>query len=292
MRLITAKYVSAPTESALQYNTETGWRSVGRGLRLVMLGYVVLLCGAGLGLGLLRVGMMDTPVVRKVADPDDRDLVLAMGLLTLGLTALLSYALVLVGQWSCLMYSPQTQHAKELIYICFNCVLMASLLNGVGAYLDGGSTYAALRGGVDELDRLDLWSAGNLLQISSAVLGLFGAVVFSGYLRAVAGCFQDQSGARRVDLSLLLMGLLVGCSIGALFCVQRLSFRAWAVPWLIGGWLLCFVLHLNAVNAVFRCLHANLGRGLSRQVPRVASGGAVAMHTLSGLHRLAKGVRE
>jgi hypothetical protein len=88
------------------------------------------------------------------------------------------------------------------------------------------------------------------------------------------------------------MGLLVGCSIGALFCVQRLSFRAWSVPWLIGGWLLCFVLHLNAVNAVFRCLHANLGRGLSRRVPRVASGGAVAMHTLSGLHRLAKGVRE
>jgi hypothetical protein len=94
-----------------------------------------------------------------------------------------------------------------------------------------------------------------------------------------------------VDLSLLLMGLLVGGSIGALFCVQRLSFRAQSVPWLIGGWLLCFVLHLNAVNSVFRCLHANLRRGLSRQVPRLASG-AVPMHTLSGLHRLANGVKE
>jgi hypothetical protein len=290
MSLITAKYVTASAQTALQFNSETGWRSVSRGLRLVVLGYVVLIAGTPLGLALLRLGLSDAPLIRTPAGAtaEDRDLVLLMALGTLGLTALFSYGLVLVGQWHCLMYSPQSQHAKELMYVCFNCVLMASLLNGLGAYLDGGSTYAALRAGPDELDRLDLWSASNLLQVGSAALGLLGAWLFSGYLRTVASCLQDKARARSVDVSMLLMGLLLGGSVGALFLVQRLSFRAQSVPWLVAGWLFCFALHLNAVHGVSRCLQAGLRRGLSRTMIRVVPGGAVAMHTLSGLHRMVK----
>jgi hypothetical protein len=292
MSLITAKYVNASTETALQYNSETGWRAVSRGLRLVVLGYIILIGGTGLGLALLRLGLSDAPLIRTAAGAEDRDLVLLMALGALGLTALFSYGLVLVGQWHCLMYSPQAQHAKELMYVCFNCVLMASLMNGLGAYLDGGSTYAALRAGPDELDRLDLWSAGNLLQLGSAALGLLGAWLFSGFLRTVASCLQDRARARSVDVSLLLMGLLLGGSVGALFLVQRLSFRAQSVPWLVAGWLLCFALHLSAVNGVSRCLQAGLRRGLSRTMIRVVPRGAVAMHTLSGLHRMVEGTKD
>jgi hypothetical protein len=187
------------------------------------------------------------------------------------------------------MYSPQAQHAKELMYACFNCLLMASLLNALGAYLDGGQVYATLRGGLDELDRLDLWSAGNLLQLSSAVLGLLAALVFSGYLRTVAGCFRDTARVRRVDLSLWLMGLLLGGSVGALFCVQRLSFRAQSIPWLVGGWLFCFALHLYAVGGAYRCVQGGLRRGRwSGPSLRQDPGAAVGVRSLSGLHRLAK----
>ncbi len=292
MTLTTAKYLGAPAESALHFNTEAGWRSVSRGLRLVVLGYVVLIGGTALGLALLQLGLSDALLVRRSAAGEDRGLLLLMALLSLGLTAVLSYGLVLVGQWHCLMYSPQAQHAKELMYVCFNCVLMASLLNGLGAYIDDGRTYAALRKGVDELDRLDLWSAGNLLQLGSAALGMLGAWVFSGYLRAVAGCLNDRARARSVDVSLLLMGLLLGGSVGALFLVQRLSFRAQSVPWLVAGWLFYFALHLNAVHGVSRCLQAGLRRGLSRTMLRVVPHGAVTMHTLSGLHRLANGTKK
>src|SRR5215469_17890687 len=38
MSLITAKYVNASAQTALQFNSETGWRAVSRGLRLVVLG--------------------------------------------------------------------------------------------------------------------------------------------------------------------------------------------------------------------------------------------------------------
>ncbi|HZY89806.1 MAG TPA: hypothetical protein VFE78_33600 [Gemmataceae bacterium] len=290
MSLITAKYLTAANDTALQFNTEAGWQAVSRGLRLIITGYVVLLGGTALGWFLIRWGLADGPLVRlSSAAAQDRDLLLLMAVLTLGMTAVFSYGMVLVGQWHCLMYSPQAQHAKELMYVCFNCLLMASLLNALGAYLDGGQAYAALREGADGLDRLDLWSAGNLLQLASAVLGLLAALVFSGYLRTVVGCFRDSAKVRRVDLSLWLMGLLLGGSVGALFCVQRLSFRAQSLPWLVGGWLLCFALHLYAVGGAYRCVQGGLRRGRwagpsLRQDP----GAAVGVRSLSGLHRLAK----
>jgi len=137
MTLTTAKYLTASTtDNALQFNSENGCQAVSRGLRLIITGYVVLIGGTALGLFLVRWGLQDGPLVRlSSAAADDRDLVLLMAVLTLGLTALFSYGLVLVGQWHCLMYSPQAQHAKELMYVCFNCLLLASLLNGLGAYL-------------------------------------------------------------------------------------------------------------------------------------------------------------
>ena len=95
-----------------------------------------------------------------------------------------------------------------------------------------------------------------------------------------------------MDVSLLLMGLLLGGSVGALFLVQRLSFRAQSVPWLVAGWLFCFALHLNAVHGVSRCLQAGLRRGLSRTMLRIVPHGAVTLHTLSGLHRMVKATHD
>jgi hypothetical protein len=288
MTLVTAKYLTSPIDGALQFNSEAGWQAISRGLRLIIMGYVTLIVGTALGLMLLRWGLDNGPLVRlSAAAAEDRSLLLLMGLLSLGLTAVCSYGLVLAGQWHCLMYSPHTGRAKEWMYVCFNCVLIASMLNGVGAYLDGGQAYTALREA--ELDRLDLWSTGNLFQVCGAALGLLGALVFSGYLRTVAGCFGDASRTRGVDLSLWLMGLLLGGSFGALFCVQRLSFRAQSLPWLIGGWLLCFVLHLNAVAGVYRCVQGGLNRGRwSGPSLRKDPGATVGVRSLSGLHRLAK----
>jgi hypothetical protein len=294
MTLTTAKYLAATTtDNALQFNSESGWQAVSRGLRLIVTGYVVLIAGTALGLFLIRWGLEDGPLVRlSSAAASDRDLLLLMAVLTLGATAIFSYGLVLVGQWHCLMYSPQAQHAKELMYVCFNCLLLGSLLNGLGAYLDGGRAYAALREGADGLDRLDLWATGNLLQLASAVLGLGAALVFSGFLRTVAGCFRDTARVRRVDLSLWLMGLLLGGSVGALFCVQRLSFRAQSLPWLVGGWLLCFALHLYAVSGAYLCVQGGLRRGRwANPSLRQDPGAAVGVRSLSGLHRLAQGAK-
>lgn len=291
MSLITAKYFHDCTETPLQFNSESGWKGVSAGLRLVTVGYVFLVGGAILGGLLLRLGWDDGPLVRMTSYSirEDRDLFLLMGLLALGATALFSYVLVLAGQWRCLMYAPQRQHSKELMYICVNLVLLGLILNGAGIYLDAGS-YLALREGFDSMTKLDLGRPGLLLQLGSLVVGLVGSLVFSQFLRGVAHCFQDQACVRSVDLNLGFVGLLLGGSAGVVFCVSRLSLRSEILPWLIGGWLLCFIWHLYLVYSAYRCVEDGLLRGVEVEGKwiRQHQSRAVGVRTLSGLHRLAK----
>jgi hypothetical protein len=61
------------------------------------------------------------------------------------------------------------------------------------------------------------------------------------------------------------------------------------LPWLIGGWLFCFAWHLWLVRSVRRCVEEGLQRDLGLRVhPAVqGAGGGLALHSLSGLRRLA-----
>jgi hypothetical protein len=287
--LTTAKFLTNASETPLQFNRETGWQEISKGLKLVVRGYWVLILGGLVGPALLWLGVQDMPSGGWFGGGRrDRDTVLLLGVLTLGLTALFSYALVLIGQWRCLMYSPQSENAKELMYVCLNCVVVASLLNIGGVCFDGNRIWALLEEGWTNLARRDSWGVGLLLQFGSGAIGLIGSLVFSQFLRNVASCFQDRRRMRRVDFNLAFVGLLVGGSIGTLFCVPELAGRAELLPWLAGGWLACFAWHLWLVRDVGRCVDAGLQKTVSKQVAilRRDKAGAVAMHTLSGLRRL------
>jgi hypothetical protein len=288
--LSTAKYVhddDAPRQAAL----ETGWQQISKGLSLVVRGYLVLVIGGALGAVLVWLADGGGPPLPGLeVSRADSDSLLLLGVLTLGVTALLSYGLVLVGQWRCLMYAPQRQSAKELMYVCINVVLLASLLNLVGACADGNGAYAALKHAWDETEELDLHSPGVLLQFGGAGLGLFASLVFSQFLRNVAGCFNDRARMRNVDLNLAFVGLLLGGSAGTLFLVHRL--KAELLPWLAGGWLVCLAWHLLLVLGVRHCVEEGL-----RTLATVRAGpplgdtrapGAITLHSLSGLRRLAQ----
>jgi hypothetical protein len=253
-------------------------------------GYTVLIGGCLLGAGLLWLALYDGLVPTWAClSKQDREDALALGVLTLGLTALLSYGLVLVGQWRCLMYAPQRQKAKELMYICLNCVFLALAFNVLGVILDGGQSYAVLQQGWEGLESIDGWTVGNLAQLASAGIGLFASLVFSLFLRNVASCFNDQARVRNVDLNLALVGLLLGGSGGTLLLVHRLTSKAEMLPWLVGGWLLCFAWHLWLVNSVRRGVDDGLRRQARVAVlpPPHRAAGSLALHSLSALRRLA-----
>jgi hypothetical protein len=287
MSLRSARFLTDSGLRPLPYHGGPGWRQIAFGLRLVAGGYAVLVAGSAVGAALVWL-VLAGPALPGPVGEDSHDLLPLFAALTLLLTAVFSYGLVLAGQWRCLMYAPPRGSAKELIYVCFHCLLLGSGLNAAGAYLDGGKTYAALQRGWAGLEALDPWSAGNLMQLGSVLLGVAGSLVFSQILRNVADCFNDRRRVRAVDLNLLFMGLLLGGTAGMHFCVRRLDFKGDALPWLAGGWLLCFVWHLWLVLGVNRCVADGLRRAsLSRTVRIHGGGGGMPLsHTLSGPHRM------
>jgi hypothetical protein len=288
LTLQSAKYLKAG-DQPWEFDGGPGWHEIATGLRLAARGYGVLIVGSIVGLVFLWLALSVRAPFGLNIDDDDRDAFLVVAVLTFGMTGLCSYGLVLSGQWRCLMYAPPRHSAKELMYICVNCLLIGFGLNVFGIYLEGGKTYTALQRGWAGLDELDRWSPGNLMQMSSVLLGVIGSLVFSQFLRSVADCVQARRRARAVDFNLWFMGLLIGGSLGVHFFVHRLSLKADALPWLIGGWLLCFAWHLWLVLSVRRCVVDGLRRVSSssagRAAPEVAPS-TVPLSTLSGVHRL------
>jgi hypothetical protein len=291
--LSTTKYVNPGGDMPLQSASETGWQEIAKGLGLIVRGYCVLVVGGTLGplfVWLAVNGGAPLPGLNLVRE--DCDNLLLFGLLTIVATGVLSYSLVLVGQWRCLMYAPERQGAKELMYVCINAVVIGSILNGVGVWVDGARTYAALQRGWDEALALGLSSPGMLLQLVSAGLGLFGSLVFSQFLRNVASCFNDRARMRSVDLNLAFVGLLLGGSVGTALYAHRVALRPELLPWLAGGWLLCFAWHLAVVRGVRSCVEAGLctlpAAPRAARAPDSPKPGAMTLHSLSGLRRLAK----
>ena len=293
MVLSMAKYVhddnDAPRQAAA---LDKGWQDISKGLTLVVQGYLVLVIGGVLGAGLVWLAVRrGRPLPGLEFARGAGDGLLLLGVVTLGLTALLSYGLVLGGLWRCLMYAPQRQSAKELMYVCITAILMASLLNVAGVWADGDRAYAALQHGWDDRAQLELHSPGVLLQLGSAGLGLFGSLVFSQFLRNAAGCFNDRARMRSVDLNLALVGLLLGGSVGTVFFVHRVALQL--LPWLAGGWLLCLAWHLLLVRGVRRCVEEGFRTqpSIRAALPpgeETKASGAITMHSLSGLRRLAQ----
>jgi hypothetical protein len=289
--LSTAKYLTDTADAAWRFNTETGWQAVATGLNLVVRGYVVLLAGSAVAALLLGLpGGFAIPLPFNTV-AEHRDTMLLVGVATLALTAVLSYGLVLAGQWHCLMYAPQTQSAKELMYVSLNCVLVGAGMNVAGVWLGGGELLGALREGTGGLQRLDFTSAGVVLQIGSGLVGLIGSLVFSQFLRNVAGCFGDQARVRGVDLNLAFVGLLVGGAVGVVLCVGQAARAAELVPPLAAGALACFAWHLGLVNGVRRCVVLGLLRAAERARIPVEAGGRRPMHTLSAMRRLVRSAK-
>src|SRR5438874_195141 len=101
MSLATAKYFPAHTEQRRRARHDPGWTSwlpVSRGLGMVATGYRALLLGGIVGTPFLWLGVHEGPWIEWLAERKHHPRTfLILGLIVLGLTALLSYAFVFRG---------------------------------------------------------------------------------------------------------------------------------------------------------------------------------------------------
>jgi hypothetical protein len=287
MEISTLKYFRNPDENPLQFNPESNGRAISAGLGLVACGYGILVAGGVIGSVLVWQALEEAPSLRRLGVPYEMiEGFLPLGVTIVALTALLSYGLVMLGHWRCVIHAPQQKSGRMLMYTCLNLVVLASVMYVLGAYREYGRTYLALQRGWREVAQLDPLTTGNLLQGVAALLGVISLFFFSLFLRGVASCFHDRAGMRHVDLYLVFVALLVGGSLGTYLCSYHLVSRALMLSWIASGWLLCFAWHVFLIRRIRRCVEDGLRRGLVENLHQ-GTAGTVKLHRLSGLYRIA-----
>jgi hypothetical protein len=259
--LVTARYFQDCVDTPRPVASDTGWHEVRAGLSLVTWGYIVLLALGLLGLLLGRLAEEVAMVTfGRTPRHHDLELVLTLAVFLRLLAAALAFLLLLLGQWRCLMYASERQNAKELIYVSLQCLLFGGLLHAIGVCLDGAETQGALHEGIGRLRRINWWSGGNLLQLGGVVLIVLSGLLFIQFLRNVSICLGDRARDRALGINILAAGLLLGGSIGAVLCFERLEGRPDFFEWLGLSWVLWFVWHLLGVMGVRRRLDQRRAR--------------------------------
>jgi hypothetical protein len=281
--LDTARFLQNTDNQPQQYD-ESGWRQIRTGLLVVAIGYGVLILGSITSGALVRLAISGKYLPSPGEEQDLQNLYAWLTASSLVVTAICSYSLVMLGQFRCMMYAPPQHCAKEVMYICCQCLLAAAVLNGLGVFLDEGKSFAALKDGWHGVKILNPWSVANSMHLASFVLGVISTLVFSQYLRRVAERFDDSRGAKAVDLNLIFTALIIGGSVGAGLCMGGLKLKGVTLVLPAAAWLSCLIWHLWLVLRIRRCVYDGLRKASEERTPILPTG---TMHTstLSGLHR-------
>src|SRR5262245_34815760 len=120
------------TELNERLRMETGWEDVGKGLSQILFGYLTLVLGIGIGVGLivLSVGNMGHQPGRPPGRPSMASLwQLYIGLGVLSVVGLLSYLFILAGQFRCMLGAAERHGARWFMFACITCLLIGPGLN-------------------------------------------------------------------------------------------------------------------------------------------------------------------
>lgn len=203
----------APSSRMRPIQPTPRWREVNGGLRLVALGYLVLLLLFLPSVALTWLARRE--VVAGFHLGAYHELCHLLGLLGASGAALLGYVLLLVGQWRCLVFVPRRHGAQELTFVCVLCLLVAPLAFLAAHLVGGEAPYRLWDEGVAGLGRLDLPAIGGGLQLVGLGLLVLNLVLFTQVMRVLALCLADQDSVRRGEAFLFVVCSLVGATVGA-----------------------------------------------------------------------------
>jgi hypothetical protein len=264
--------------------TRPKWAEARQGLLLALAGHVLLfVLGAP---GLIFLGPLGESVASRLGlEPKEAPMI---GLTLAGLAVLLGWGLVLLGQLRCLIAAPQGNGAKELLFACLLCSLAAPLFPVIGHFLGGAANYPALLRGPAGLPELQFLNGAGLVQLVGALLALTGALLFSGFARAVERYLGDTSRASGIVCFFLFVLFLLGGTAGVfLHARHRVPPAVWSC--LAIGWLLCLFWHTVVLHGASRCIARSLRQQRSRVVaatqPETFARGQVVLTVAAYMNR-------
>jgi hypothetical protein len=249
------------------------WAEIRKGLWHVLLGYCFLVLMAIPGLFLLCYGMTESvrlPFVEHLALSRQAAFILGCGLSGGG--SLLWYLLMFTGQLRCMTYAPQRFAAKDVLFCCVFCTILAAVGMAVGSILEVARGADNFLEGLMLLQVQSLTQPGPLVQLAGLFLVLVNLLLFTGFLRAVMKCL-GPAGLASVAAFFWYVAFLAGASVGLLWGAGREVLAGLAI-----GWAVCLLWHVALVSAARRRVahvfpeHAGKGRLDQQHRPKPPSG--------------------
>jgi hypothetical protein len=242
---------------------EYGWREVGKALTKILLGYFILVVGCMAGASLFVVALRgrELEILPKNPPKNLVEVLIIFGSLLMGASAFISYGMIMVGKWRCLMSSPERRAAKWLMFTCMLCLLVGPVLNGIFSVTGAGAdNYRALKKGRDGVADVKFEATGAILQLVGAALSLASTVLFVLFLRAVGSCFNSKTLVNGIHLYLLYVALLIGGTVQVSLNEGRALAKPDVVMALGLGWLGLALGYVLIIVATRICILTGLDR--------------------------------
>jgi hypothetical protein len=214
---------------------EKSWNDVASGLSKVLLGYAALIVGWMFAAGFFFACY--SPLLAHKPLKIEHVWYFYIGAMILKLSGLLSWGLILAGQWRCLMSSSERMGARWIIFFCMTCVAMGPVLHMI-AWFGGLSTPIKWTGGPQAIQavRLKFTLLGIYVMSASLITAGLYKLSFWYYLQTIAACMEAKKA--RLFVWLFFVALLGMAGVTAWWFFGRLHVNRFSdlAPWIAAGW--------------------------------------------------------
>jgi hypothetical protein len=224
--------------------------------------------GIGLGLGMVMLslsGLADgaTPGVAKAANarPSNFSLWLFyLGLGILSVIGLISYTIIVGGQFRCMMGAAERHGARWCMFVCIACVFFGpafEFASGVASW----QQVQELHKNPHAISEFRLNPLGQWLHVIGFVINMAYPICFVLFLRAVTVCLRSETHALLVTVFLVLA---LGLVAATCYVLYEHPPGGKPIPpahllLLAAAWAVTTVLYIGLIAVVRGCIHSVMG---------------------------------
>ncbi|HYV35749.1 MAG TPA: hypothetical protein VE988_08600 [Gemmataceae bacterium] len=193
---------------------EMGWTEVAKGLSQVLFGYLTLFLGTSVGFGLVALALWGLGEAAgkkgaKVSNAVLWELYLGLGILSV--IGLISYIIIVGGQFKCMMYAAERHGARWFMFLAIACLFLGPAFetaSGIASW----QAVQELKKNPGKFQDFHLNPLGQWLHLIGFCISMLYPLCFTLFLRAIAVCLRANIPVMVVNIFLVLATCLVAAT--------------------------------------------------------------------------------
>jgi hypothetical protein len=237
---------------------EQGWGDVSNGLAKVLFGYGTLILGTVIGLGMVLIslyGLSDGPMPKGAKPSNFSYWMLYLGLGILSVIGIISYSIIVGGQFKCMMGTPERNGARWLMFMAIACLFFGPAFE-IASGIANWQAIQELKKNPAAVRDFRLNPLGQWLHLIGFGITMLYPLCFTLFLRAVAVCLRAETHVMLVNTFTVLAMSLVAATGYMLY-----QFPPGGKPppaqmalLLFGGWFVMLILYIALIAVMRGCV--------------------------------------